>query len=105
VRRRFAKANDQHEGKKAMNNDKVFAIYACTLVAGIASVITASLFAGLATLPSPLMFVEHLAMSVTFRAAYKSFAGPVWWPYPSARAEAVAGEAAVLGASDGAAHA
>jgi hypothetical protein len=63
----------------------------------------------LAALPSPLMFVEHLAMSLTFRAAYKSFAGPVWWPYPSARAEAVASDGAisdaVLGASDGAAHA
>jgi hypothetical protein len=70
-----------------MNNDNVFAIYACTLVAGIGSVITASVLAGLATMPTPLVFAEHLAMSFTFRAAYKSFAGPVWWPYPSSRVE------------------
>jgi len=73
-----------------MDNDKIFSIYAFSLVGGIASVITASILAGIAAVPSPLMFVEHLAMSLTFRAAYKSFGGPVWWPYPSARAEAAA---------------
>ena len=67
-----------------MDNDKAFAIYAITIFAGLASVLTASLLAGYASIPSPPMFVEHPAMSLLFRAAYKSFGGPVWWPYPSA---------------------
>lgn len=66
-----------------MDNDKIFALYACTLIAGIGSVITASILAGYAAMPGPLVFVEHLAMSIGFRAAYKSFGGPAWWPYPS----------------------
>lgn len=67
-----------------MNNDKIFTIYAVTLVAGVASVISASVIAGVATLPSLGVFVEHLAMSLIFRGAYKSFAG-FDWVYTAAR--------------------
>ncbi len=61
-----------------MDNDKIFAAYAVTLVAGVTSVISASVMAGLAALPSLGVFVEHLALSLAFRGAYKSFAGFDW---------------------------
>jgi len=67
-----------------VNNDRIFAIYAVTLVAGVTSVISASVIAGLATLPSFGVFVEHLAMSLILRGAYKSFAG-FDWVYTAAR--------------------
>ena len=58
-----------------MNRDKAFAIYALTLIAAVASVITASVMAGVAALPSPLMFIEHVALGLTIRAAYKYIGG------------------------------
>ena len=61
-----------------MDNDKAFTAYALTLVAVITSVITASVMAGFATLPTAGVFIEHLALSVGFRAAYKSFGGIDW---------------------------
>lgn len=61
-----------------MDNDRVFAFYALALVAGVASVITASVLAGVATLPSAGVFLEHLALSFGFRAAYKSLDGFDW---------------------------
>ncbi len=61
-----------------MDNDRIFTLYAFTLIAGVASIITASIAAGVASVPSAAGFLEHLAMSLTFRAAYKSFGGFDW---------------------------
>jgi hypothetical protein len=61
-----------------MDNDRIFTIYALTLIAGVTSVITASVLAGVATLPSAGVFLEHVAMSIAFRGAYKSFGGFEW---------------------------
>lgn len=61
-----------------MDNDRIFAAYTLTLVAVVASVITASIMAGFATLPTAGVFIEHVAMSLGFRAAYKSFGGFDW---------------------------
>ena len=61
-----------------MDNDRVFMIYALALIAGVTSCITACVVAGVATLPSLGMFVEHLALSLAFRGAYKSFGGFDW---------------------------
>ena len=58
-----------------MDQNKAFAIYSLTLIAGLAPVITASLIAGFATLPSPMMFVEHVALGLGIRAAYKYIGG------------------------------
>lgn len=69
-----------------MDNDRVFAAYTLTLVAAVASMITASVLAGFATLPSAGVFIEHLAMSLGFRLAYKSIGGFEW---VTAAAEAV----------------
>lgn len=61
-----------------MDNDKVFAAYALFLVAGMASVLTASVLSGTATLPSAAVFLEHIALSLALRTAYKSFDGTYW---------------------------
>ena len=61
-----------------MDNDRIFGTYALILVAGVASVITASISAGIATVPEAGVFLEHLAMSFGFRAAYKSLDGFDW---------------------------
>jgi hypothetical protein len=73
-------ARDGRSRKKEpeVDNDKAFGLYALALVTGIASVITASLMAGYATLPTAGVFIEHVALSLTFRAAYKSFGGFEW---------------------------
>ena len=68
-----------------MDNDRFFMFYALTLIAGVTSCITACVIAGVATLPSLGMFVEHLALSLAFRGAYKSFAG-FDWVYSAGRA-------------------
>lgn len=59
-----------------MENDKLFSLYAFTLLAGVASVATASVMAGFGALPSLGVFAEHLALSLTVRGAYHSFGGP-----------------------------
>ena len=40
--------------------------------------ITASVMAGVATLPTFFVFVEHIVLSLLFRAAYKSIGGFDW---------------------------
>ena len=61
-----------------MDNDRVFAAYSLILIAGVASVITASVLAGVATLPTVGVFLEHILLSLLFRAAYKSIGGFDW---------------------------
>jgi len=56
-----------------MENDKYFSIYAFTILGALAAVITTSLQAGFTTMPSAFVFIEHIAMSLIVRAAYKSF--------------------------------
>jgi hypothetical protein len=79
-----------------LDNDKAFAIYALLLIAGVASMITASLVAGFATLPSPIGFVEHLALGLAFRAAYKGFGEFSWddWSLLNDRVDQAASEPA-----------
>jgi hypothetical protein len=87
-----------------MNNDKAFALYAILIFSGVASVLTASVMAGVAALPTPLVFLEHLAMSFGFRAAYKSFEGWDWseWSLTSDALAAPAAPAAPAEAAAGA---
>jgi hypothetical protein len=61
-----------------VDNDRAFTVYALTLVAIIGTVITASVMSGITTLPTAGVFLEHLALSAGFRAAYKSFGGLDW---------------------------
>jgi hypothetical protein len=81
-----------------LHNDKSFAVYALILVAGVTSVLTASILAGFARLPSPQVFLEHLALGLLMRASYKSIAGWNWadWTITSGRP---AGAAASTGFS------
>lgn len=81
-----------------MDNDKLFTIYVLALTGGLASVITASVMAGIATVPSPLVLVEHLAMSFGIRAAYKWVGGSSWddWSLmPGRLVEATSGAVAL----------
>ena len=61
-----------------MDTEKSFAAYALVLIAAVASVLTASLVAGVARLPSPLVFLEHVALGLAMRASYKSIGGWNW---------------------------
>jgi hypothetical protein len=84
-----------------VDNDKVFAAWALTLVASVACVLTASVVSGIAALPAPLVFAEHLLMAFTVRAAYKSFGGVTWplWLAELLAREATEAPAEVEGAT------
>ena len=58
-----------------MNNDKAFAIYALTLVTMLAAVITFAVTGGIATVPGVAFLVEHLALALAIRTAYKTLDG------------------------------
>jgi len=85
-----------------MSNDKAFTIFALALVAAVLSVITASVMAGIATVPTFFGFVEHLFFTVGFRAAYKSLAGPGWLGLPVPADVAVEAEEVASGAGQAA---
>jgi hypothetical protein len=59
-----------------VDNNKAFGIYVAVLVGALLSVISSSVIAGVTTLPTFLVFIEHVGMSLLFRAAYHSFDGP-----------------------------
>ena len=73
-----------------MHNDKSFAAYALILLAAVASVLTATVLAGITRVPPPLVFLEHVAMGLLIRAAYKSTGGWNWadWSVGNERAGA-----------------
>ena len=63
-----------------MDNDKAFASYALGLILVTAFVATGAMVAtglGLIYHPAALV-IEHLALGITFRAAYKSLDGSNW---------------------------
>ena len=62
-----------------MDSDKVFALYAAALVAGVATLLTACVKFGIATPPATGPFLEHVALGLCIRTAYKSFAGFDWF--------------------------
>jgi hypothetical protein len=83
-----------------LDNDRVFAAYVVILFPGFASLITASIVTGIASVPSPVSFLEHLALSLGFRAAYKSLNGGFsWddWSITRGRASAAATELELVG--------
>ncbi len=70
-----------------MDNDRAFVFYATTIFAALASVVTASLMAGVAALPTLGVFLSHWALSLGFRLAYKNFDNsysPIPWFVPTA---------------------
>ena len=84
-------------GNTEVENDKLFSLYAFTILAGVASVATASIMAGIATMPSFAVFAEHIILSLCVRGAYHSFGGP----YPlfgSRTEEATVGAPAIASA-------
>jgi hypothetical protein len=69
-----------------VENDKAFAAYAFTLVAGIGTLVTVML-SGAGPLPSALALLEHVVLSLMIRASYKSLGGWDWseWKLVTAR--------------------
>jgi hypothetical protein len=68
------------QGLIQMDNDKAFASYALGLILLTAFVATGAMVAtglGLIYHPAALV-IEHLALGITFRAAYKSLDGSNW---------------------------
>jgi len=61
-----------------LDNDKAFAAYALLLIAGVTSTIATSVMVGFASLPSPVIFFEHVALGLTVRSAYKFVGGWNW---------------------------
>jgi hypothetical protein len=90
-----------------VSDDKAFAGYALILIAGVASVLTASVMAGVTSLPSPAVFLEHVALGLMMRASYKSFGGWNWaeWSVTSEPTGAMAAARGFLTPSDGTAGA
>ena len=66
-----------------MDSDNRFTLYALILISAVASVISASVMSGIATVPAPIFVAEHLGLGLLFRASYKSFGG-IEWPFESA---------------------
>jgi hypothetical protein len=62
----------------SVDNDKIFATYALSLIAGTITLVTA-IFMGSGHSFPPFAFVaEHLALSLLFRSAYHSLDGSNW---------------------------
>jgi len=59
-----------------VESNRAFGIYVAVLVGAMLSVVTATVMAGVTTLPTFFTLVEHVSLSLLFRGAYHSFAGP-----------------------------
>ena len=90
-----------------MDTNKAFAVYALTLIAGVGSVLAASVLAGITTAPSPAVFMEHVALGLMMRAAYKSIGGWDWadWSLTSEPAGEAIAATGFLSSSSGPASA
>jgi len=80
-----------------LDSDHRFSLYAAILISAVASVISASVIAGIATAPAPAFLAEHLGLGLLFRASYKSLGG-VEWPFAAAGAVADASDPSHAGA-------
>lgn len=56
-------------------NDKAFAIYALALVAAVGTLFSVAVATGIASVPPIAFIVEHVALGLAIRTAYKSFDG------------------------------
>jgi len=61
-----------------VDNDKAFATYAAFITAGTITVITWAVLSNGQSFPPMAYIIEHLALSLLFRSAYKSFDGSNW---------------------------
>jgi hypothetical protein len=65
----------QQNRKVLVQNDRIFAIYAFGLISCVLSLLACSVSVGLASVPAFAVLVEHVAMGLAVRAAYKSLDG------------------------------
>jgi hypothetical protein len=61
-----------------LDNDRVFAVYVAVVIGGVCALWTALTVAGFPTMPPLPTFLEHVALGLGFRAAYKSIGGWNW---------------------------
>jgi hypothetical protein len=58
-----------------MKSDRVFAIYALSLITAVCGLLAATVVAGVAAAPSFAFLFEHTVLGLLIRGAYKSFGG------------------------------
>ena len=58
-----------------MSSDRAFAIFTLVLVGGLAALLTTLMQSESAIVPTPVSFIEHVAISLAFRFAYKWIGG------------------------------
>ncbi len=58
-----------------MTNDKAFALYALALITAVGSLFCVAVATGIASIPPMAFIIEHVALAVFIRSAYKSFDG------------------------------
>ena len=58
-----------------MQSDRVFAVFTLALVGGLAILLTLLFQSENAIVPTPVGFIEHIAISLSFRFAYKWIGG------------------------------
>ncbi len=58
-----------------MNHDRAFAIFSLALVAAVGCLFSIAVATGIASAPTVSFIVEHAALGLCFRAAYKSLDG------------------------------
>lgn len=58
-----------------MQSDRAFAVFTLVLVGGLATVLALLFQSPNAIVPTPVGFIEHIAISLSFRFAYKWIGG------------------------------
>ncbi len=58
-----------------LKDDKIFASYALSLIAAVVCMLAVLVYSQVATAPTAAAFMEHLAVGLLFRGAYKSLDG------------------------------
>lgn len=85
-----------------MSNDKAFTIWALLIIAGAGLLVMALVTGGVTQLPSLLSFLDHVAMGLGVRFAYKWVGGFEWADWSllgdAAGASAAAAEVGAPGA-------
>jgi len=66
---------EEREIEPMLKDDKAFATYALSLIAAVVCLLSAVVYSQLGTPPTAAQFIEHLAIGLLFRGAYKSLDG------------------------------
>ena len=70
-----AKGRSDSEYQHTMDKDRAFAIYAIVLVTCVFSLLVATVFSGIAGVPTAAFILQDLGLGLAIRTAYKTFDG------------------------------